>query len=88
MEKVRPGTGREAGLSHAGGRATQGAVAENTPGYLKILSWRALRLCLQDVGKGREQERKLCLQDVGKGREQERKLCERNYDIYGRTRDK
>ena len=29
--------------------------------------------CLQDVGKGREQERKLCLQDVGKGREQERK---------------
>ena len=23
MEKVRPGTGREAGLGHAGGRATQ-----------------------------------------------------------------
>jgi hypothetical protein len=33
-----------------------------------------LASCLQDVGKGREQERKLCLQDVGKGREQERKL--------------
>jgi adenine-specific DNA-methyltransferase len=28
-EKVRPGTGREAGLGHAGGRATQGAVAED-----------------------------------------------------------
>ena len=33
MEKVRPGTGREAGLGHAGGRATQGAVAEGSAGY-------------------------------------------------------
>ncbi len=29
-EKVRPGTGREAGLGHAGGRETQGAVAEGS----------------------------------------------------------
>jgi len=29
MEKVRPGTGREAGLGHAGGRAAQDAVAED-----------------------------------------------------------
>jgi len=27
-EKVRPDTGREAGLGHAGGRAMHGAVAE------------------------------------------------------------
>ncbi len=29
-EKVRPGTGREAGLGHAGGRAMQGAIAEGS----------------------------------------------------------
>jgi hypothetical protein len=28
MEKVRPGTGRETGLGHAGGRAMHGAIAE------------------------------------------------------------
>jgi len=30
MEKVRPGTGREAGLDHAGDRAKHGAIAEYT----------------------------------------------------------
>jgi hypothetical protein len=29
-EKVRPGTGREAGLGHAGGRVMHGAVTERT----------------------------------------------------------
>ena len=29
-EKVRPGTGREAGLGHAGVRAMHGAIAERT----------------------------------------------------------
>jgi hypothetical protein len=28
MEKVRPGTGLEAGLGHAGGRAKHGAITE------------------------------------------------------------
>jgi hypothetical protein len=30
MEKVRPDTGREAGLGRAGDRAMQGAIAERT----------------------------------------------------------
>jgi len=38
-------------------------------------------LCLQDAGKGREQERQLCLQDAGKGREQERQLSGQGYVV-------
>ena len=31
-EKVRPGSGREAGLGHAGGSAMHGAIVERRPG--------------------------------------------------------
>ena len=44
-EKLRPGTGPEAGLGHAGGRATHGAVAEET---LRLQLSHSLRLLQSD----------------------------------------
>jgi len=37
-EKERPGTGRETGLGHAGGRAAHGTVAEESSAWTPLCS--------------------------------------------------